>query len=106
VAAAEAQVQGDDVIDGARSCTFPTPDATPYDAAFGTDVRPLDTIDVVGRVVWKGSTGSLGAPADPVTPWVALLVALPVTLGVAALLAWWPARRSANVALAASLRTE
>jgi putative ABC transport system permease protein len=61
---------------------------------------------VIGRVVWKGSTDSLGALTDPVTPWVALLVALPVTLGVAALLAWWPARRSANGALAASLRTE
>jgi ABC-type lipoprotein release transport system permease subunit len=61
---------------------------------------------VVGRLVWRGSTDSLGALTDPVTPWSALVVALPVTLGVAALLAWWPARRSANVALAASLRTE
>jgi ABC-type lipoprotein release transport system permease subunit len=61
---------------------------------------------VVGRLVWKGSTDSLGALTDPVTPWLALVVALPVTLGVAALLAWWPARRAARVQLAASLRTE
>jgi hypothetical protein len=61
---------------------------------------------VVGRLVWKGSTDSLGALTDPVMPWVAVVIALPVTLGVAALLAWWPARRSARVGLATSLRTE
>jgi ABC-type lipoprotein release transport system permease subunit len=61
---------------------------------------------VVGRLVWKGSTDSLGALTDPVTPWLVLVVALPVTVGVAALLAWWPARRAARVQLAASLRTE
>lgn len=61
---------------------------------------------VVGRLVWKGSTDSLGALTDPVTPWLVLVVALPVTIGVAALLAWWPARRAARVQLATSLRTE
>ena len=61
---------------------------------------------VVGRLVWKGSTDSLGALTDPVTPWLALVIALPVTLAIAALLAWWPAHRSSHVGLAASLRTE
>jgi ABC-type lipoprotein release transport system permease subunit len=61
---------------------------------------------VIGRIVWRNSTDSLGALTDPVTPWLALMLALPVTLGVAALLAWWPARRASHVQLAGSLRTE
>jgi ABC-type antimicrobial peptide transport system permease subunit len=61
---------------------------------------------VVGRFVWRGSTDSLGALTDAETPWLVLAIALPVTLGVAALLAWWPARRAGHVELARSLRTE
>jgi ABC-type lipoprotein release transport system permease subunit len=61
---------------------------------------------VVGRVVWHGTTDSLGALTDPVTPWRALVLAVPVALGVAAVLAWWPARRAGHVSLADALRTE
>jgi len=43
---------------------------------------------VVGRLVWRNSTDSLGALTDPVTPWAVLALALP-----AAAVALWHAGR-------------
>jgi hypothetical protein len=60
----------------------------------------------VGRLVWHGTTDSLHALTDPVTPWVVVLLAVPVTLALGALLAAWPARRAGHDDLATALRSE
>ncbi len=61
---------------------------------------------VVGRLVWHGTTDSLHALTDPSTPWVIVLLTIPVTLALGAILAAWPARRTGHDHLAAALRTE
>ncbi len=61
---------------------------------------------VVGRLVWRGTTDALHALTDPATPWIVVVLAVPVTLAVAAVLAAWPARRAGDDDLATALRTE
>ncbi len=61
---------------------------------------------VVGRLVWRGTTDSLHALTDPATPWLVVLLAVPATLLLGALLAAWPARRAGHDDLGDALRTE
>ncbi|MGZ6978515.1 MAG: ABC transporter permease [Acidimicrobiia bacterium] len=61
---------------------------------------------VAGRLVWRGSTESLHALTDPATPWLTVLLAVPVTLALGVVLAAWPAHRAGHADLAEALRTE
>ena len=61
---------------------------------------------IVGRLVWHGTTDSLHALTDPTTPWLVVVLAIPVTALLAVLLAAWPARRAGRDDVATALRTE
>ena len=61
---------------------------------------------VVGRLVWRGTTDSLNALTDPVTPWLLVLLVVPLTLALAALAAAWPAHRAGNDHIGTALRSE
>ena len=61
---------------------------------------------IVGRAVWQGLVGGLGAVADPQWPWVLLVVVVPAAAVLALALAWWPAQRVRRISPAESLRTE
>lgn len=61
---------------------------------------------VVGRWLWHLVSDDIGALNAPATPWLVILLALPVTVAWACALAWWPARRASRASVAASLRAE
>jgi predicted lysophospholipase L1 biosynthesis ABC-type transport system permease subunit len=59
-----------------------------------------------GRSAWVVLADRMGAPAEPVTPVLVLLVAVPVVLLVANLVAWFPGRSAARIRPAVALRSE
>jgi len=59
-----------------------------------------------GRWGWSVVADGLGTPAGPVTPTFAVLVAVPLALGIANTLAAFPAHRAARTRPATALRAE
>ena len=51
---------------------------------------------IVGRAVWSGLAGDLGVIDPASTPWVLLVLVVPVTVAIAALVAWPPGYRAAR----------
>jgi hypothetical protein len=60
----------------------------------------------VGRWLWGLLAGRLGIPSEPVTPLLALLLAVPATLLLLNLVATVPGRRAGGIPAAAVLRSE
>ncbi len=59
-----------------------------------------------GRSAWTVLADRLGAPAEPVTPVMAVLVTVPAVLVVANVVAWFPGRSAARTRPAVALRSE
>ena len=60
---------------------------------------------VAGRRIWSGLAGAIGVVDDWSFPWLTVVIAVPVALGVAALLAILPGRAAARVPPGRVLRT-
>ncbi len=60
----------------------------------------------VGRAVWARIAHAYGVADDPAWPWLTVVFAVPVTLLLANLMAWWPGWRAARLRPAEALRTE
>ncbi|NDL56755.1 ABC transporter permease [Phytoactinopolyspora mesophila] len=60
----------------------------------------------LGRTVWRQVAESMYLHYVPPVAWLALALAVPVTLLAAAVLAAWPAQRAAKIRIASALRTE
>jgi len=63
-------------------------------------------IGVLVRQVWFAVAGQLGVRPAVAVPWLLLLLAVPIAVGVTNLVAFVPARRAAGVAAADALRRE
>ena len=61
---------------------------------------------LAGRWAWAYFANAAGAPADATVPLTAVLLAIPVTLALANLIAAWPGWTAARLRPAAVLRTE
>ncbi|HET7719741.1 MAG TPA: FtsX-like permease family protein, partial [Acidimicrobiales bacterium] len=59
---------------------------------------------VVGRLAWRSLVAGVGAVADPSTPWPLLGAVVPATVGIAALMSWWPGRSAVRLRPAQQLR--
>ena len=61
---------------------------------------------LAGRWAWAYFANAAGAPADATVPLTAVLLAIPVTLLIANLIAAWPGWTAASLRPAAVLRAE
>jgi small-conductance mechanosensitive channel len=61
---------------------------------------------LAGRWAWAYFATAAGAPADASVPLTAVLLAIPVTIALANLIAAWPGWTAARVRPALVLRTE
>jgi putative ABC transport system permease protein len=60
---------------------------------------------IAGRRIWSALAGAIGVVDDWNFPWLIVVIAVPIALGVAALLAILPGRAAARVPPGRVLRT-